>query len=143
MSICKTYNLECRSSQCYRCWKYGHKHTNCPITLARPICASPREQKGCPQRGQYICNACGGCHAAFSKEFKLSKEDDKRIKEKLLATPWRLQAPARTSLRVPKANPETVALGEQDPDTRTQQSTRVHRRGGRRQEQVRMRTQAK
>ena len=87
MYICKTYNLECRSSQCYKCWKYGHTQTNCPNTLARPICASSHEQKDCPKGSQYRCNACGGRHAAFIKECKLSKEDDKRITEKLLATP--------------------------------------------------------
>ena len=39
--------------------------------------------------GQNGSKACGGRQVAFSKECKPSKEDDNRIKEKLLATPWR------------------------------------------------------
>lgn len=49
MYTCKTYSPECRSTQCYKCWKYGHTQTNCPNTLACPLCASPHEQKDCPK----------------------------------------------------------------------------------------------
>ena len=108
MYFCKTYNANCRSSQCHKCWKYGHRQQYCPNHISCPRCANPHGQKDCPEGSRSMCAACGGGHTAFDSKCPEKKKDEDRRVQNRMNTP--LEHPVPVKIRQPKIDNDGFQL---------------------------------
>ena len=112
MYSCKTYNANCRSSQCYKGWKYGHRQQYCPNHISCPRCANPHGQKDCPEGSRPMCAACGGGHTAFDSKCPEKKKDEERRVRNRINTPLEHTVPVK--IRQPKLDNDVFQLVDQD-----------------------------
>lgn len=88
------YNQECRTRQCFNCYKYGHYSPQYTNQISCGRCAKAHltparddTHSKCCKEDPNKCIVCGGKHAAWSKECKFRKQEYKRIRLARLATP--------------------------------------------------------
>ncbi len=83
---CCIYNKQCRSKQCFVCWKYGHLSTACP-TKDRSICgkcSGEHHHKECTSE-TLKCPVCDGRHEGWNKVCIAKKKEIARMR---LARQW-------------------------------------------------------
>ena len=79
---CCVYNKQCRSKQCFVCWKYGHLSTACP-TKETPTCgrcSGGHHHKDCTTEAKR-CVVCGGNHEAWNKVCVHKKKEIERMRQ--------------------------------------------------------------
>lgn len=88
------YNRECRTRQCFNCYKYGHYSPQCTnqtscgrCAKAHPTPTRDEAHSECCKEDPDKCVVCGGSHAAWSKDCKIRKKEYERIRLARLATP--------------------------------------------------------
>ena len=91
---CYVYNKQCRSKQCFICWKYGHLSTICP-TKETPVCGKclgEHHHNECTTEAKR-CPICGGNHEAWNKVCVHRKKEIVRMRQERLYTPQRFDIP--------------------------------------------------
>ncbi|KAM0800673.1 hypothetical protein BDR22DRAFT_908349 [Usnea florida] len=91
---CCVYNKQCRSKQCFVCWKYGHLSTACP-TKETPTCgrcSGGHHHKDRIKEAKR-CVVCGGNHEAWNKVCVHKKKEIERMRQERLYTPLRFDTP--------------------------------------------------
>lgn len=87
---CCVYNNQCRSKQCFECWKYGHLSTSCP-TKGKPVCGKcggGHHHKECTETA-HKCPVCKGPHEAWNKTCDAKKREIVRMRNARIWTPTR------------------------------------------------------
>lgn len=87
MFYCRAYNPQCRPTQCFNCWGFGHTQSVCPHKTACSRCAGEHRHTHCPPDSTVKCASCGGSHEARSRDCKFRRQEEERIKEKVAQTP--------------------------------------------------------
>lgn len=87
---CCIYNKQCRSKQCFVCWKYGHLSTACPTKdqVVCGKCSGEHHHKDCTS-GTHKCPVCEGRHEAWNKMCVAKKKEIARMRMARLWTPTR------------------------------------------------------
>ncbi len=87
---CCIYNKQCRSKQCFVCWKYGHLSTACPKKDQSVCgkCSGEHHHKECTT-GTLKCPVCDGRHEAWNKVCIAKKKEIARMRMARQWTPTR------------------------------------------------------
>lgn len=86
---CCVYNKQCRSKQCFQCWRYGHLSTSaeCPAKEQRVCgrCSGQHHHKECTATARK-CPVCQGPHEAWNKVCEFKKKEILRMRNSRIWT---------------------------------------------------------
>lgn len=97
---CCVYNKQCRSKQCFICWKYGHLSTICPSKEHQVCgkCSGEHHHGDCTSAAKK-CATCGGYHEAWNKVCVHKKKEIARTRQERVYTPHRFETSSNQSAR--------------------------------------------
>lgn len=136
--VCEPFT-EALPTQCFKCWKFGHKAKFCPkqeTTCGKCGTSAHTKEEPCPTdsgQARLRCPCCGGNHPAYSIDCPEKLRRIEKAKAAFQNRPRRFQAPTLTfsfpSSTLPSSTQERSRAGTQEDTDGFQPAEKKRKRG--------------